>query len=125
MNKTTFESVDAYIASFPQATQKLLTKIRKVIKQAAPKAEEGIGYNMPAYKLHGPLVYFGAAKTHIGFYPTPSGVEAFKDELKDYATSKGAIQFPLQKDIPVALVKQIVQFRVAENEEKAITKKKK
>ena len=125
MNKTKFTTVDEYISTFDDATQVLLQKIRNAIKQAAPKAEEVISYNMPAYKLNGILVYYAANKAHIGFYPTPSGIENFKDELRAYPTSKGAIQFPVEKGIPVTLVKQIVKFRVAENLENASAKKKK
>ncbi len=118
------ETVDQYIAQFPDSTQELLQGLRKIIKNAAPKADESISYNMPAYKYHGILVYFGAAKNHIGFYPTASPVIAFKKELEKYATSKGAIQFPMDKKIPAGLVRDIVKFKVLENLEKESVKKK-
>ena len=116
-------NVDAYIAAQPKQIQPLLEQIRSIIKKAAPKAEETISYMMPAYMQDGALVYFGGCKTHIGFYPTGSGVEAFLDMLKDYKTSKGTIQFQLDKPIPVKLVTQIVKFRIAHNKEKAELKK--
>ena len=111
-------SVEAYIAAFPPATQKLLEQIRAIIKKAAPKAEESISYMMPAYKFNGPLVYFGGYKNHIGFYPTGSGIEAFKKELSVYKGSKGAVQFPLDKPLPVKLISSIVKYRLMVNGEK-------
>ncbi len=114
--------VDAYIAEQPVSVQELLNKIRDTIRNAAPDAEELISYQMPAYKLAGPLVYFGASKNHIGFYPTNSGVTNFQKELSAYKTSKGAIQFPIDKPLPVKLIKDIVQFRVKENEMRAQVK---
>ncbi len=125
MQSTKAADVEQYIAGFPEATQKLLHKLRETILKAAPKAEEGISYMMPAYKLHGVLVYFGGYKNHIGFYPTASGIENFKDELAGFATSKGAIQFPLGKPLPVKLITQIVKFRALENAEKEKSKQKK
>lgn len=116
---------DTYIASFPKETQKLLQQIRKAIKEAAPKAEELISYGMPAYKLNGPVVYFAGYEHHIGFYPTGSGIAAFTKEIAKYKSSKGAVQFPLDKPIPVTLVKQMVKFKVAENLEKVKAKTKK
>ena len=118
-------NVDAYIASFSKDIQKLLNAMRATIKKCAPAAEEAIGYGMPAYKLDGPLVYFGGYEKHIGFYPTPSGIEKFSKELSVYKSSKGAVQFPLDEPLPLALVTKIVQFRVTENAEKALMKKKK
>lgn len=120
-----FQNIDEYHASCPPEIKELLDTIRKTIKQAAPKAEEYIGYNMPAFKLNGPLVYYAANKEHIGFYPTPSPIIAFADKLGKYKTSKGAIQFPVKDGIPTALVKEIVQFKVAENVAKAAAKQKK
>lgn len=120
---TKFESVDKYISVFPEATQSLLQKLRKTIKDTAPQAEEVISYNIPAFKLNGMLVFYAAYEKHIGFYPTPPAIKVFKNELKDYQTSKGAIQFPIEKDIPTALVKKIVSYRVKENMEKASKKK--
>lgn len=120
----TAPDTDTYIASFPKETQKLLQQIRKAIKEAAPKAEELISYGMPAYKLNGPVVYFAGYEHHIGFYPTGSGIAAFTKEIAKYKSSKGAVQFPLDKPIPVTLVKQMVKFKVAENLEKTKTKAK-
>jgi cellulose biosynthesis protein BcsQ len=99
--------------------QEILEKIRKVIKEAAPEAEEKISYQMPAFVLRGNLVYFAACKNHIGFYPTPSGINAFKNELSEYKGAKGSVQFPLNKPIPYELIRKIVKFRVVENIKKA------
>lgn len=115
---TKFKSVDDYVSCFPEETQELMQQLRTLIKKTAPKAEECISYNIPAYKLNGMLVYFAGYKTHIGFYPTSSGIRVFEKELKDYKTSKGTVQFPLENGIPTALVKKIVQFRMKENLEK-------
>lgn len=119
MKTATFETIDEYIAEFPADVQKKLKDIRATIKKAAPKAEEKISYAMPTFALHGNLVHFAAYKSHIGFYPAPSGISNFKEELSKYETSKGAIQFPLDKPIPLTLVSKIVKFRVAENLENA------
>jgi len=125
MKKATITTVDDYIASFPPAMRKLLSAMRKTIKAAAPKAEELISYQMPAYKYKGVLVYFAAFEKHIGFYATPTGHAAFKKELSAYKTGKGSVQFPFTEPLPLDLVKRIVQFRVKENEAKSITKTKK
>jgi uncharacterized protein YdhG (YjbR/CyaY superfamily) len=126
MNKTApAKNVDEYISQFPAEVQVSLNKLRKTIKAAATKAEEMISYQMPAYKYNGMLVYFAAYKNHIGFYPTGSGIEAFKKELSAYKGAKGAVQFPIDKPIPLALITKIVQFRVQANLEKDLTKKKK
>lgn len=117
-------NVDAYIASFPESTQKRLEQIRTLIKKAAPKAEELISYQMPAYKYHGVLVYFAGYKNHIGFYAAPTGHATFKKELSVYKTGKGSVQFPHDKPLPTALITKIVKFRVKENAEKAKLKKK-
>lgn len=117
--------VDTYIAGFPRNVQTQLQTLRKTILAAAPEAEECISYMMPAYKKDGPLVYFGGFKNHIGFFPTPSAVEAFKNELTGYTLSKGTIQFPLDNSLPLQLITRIVQFRLAENEQKAERKRKK
>lgn len=108
-------SVDEYIAAFPADIQDLLEQMRSVIKKAAPAAEEKISYAMPTYYLHGNLVHFAAFKSHIGFYPIPSGIDAFKEELSEYKSAKGSIQFPLNKPLPLDLVSKIVKFRVDEN----------
>lgn len=118
-------NVDAYIASFPKETQQLLKQVRAAIKEVAPKAEELISYAMPAYKLNGrPLVYFAGYEHHIGFYPTAAGIESFKKELSGYKNAKGSVQFPIDKPMPVALIKKIVKYKVAENLEKLKAKKK-
>ena len=114
-----------YIESFPGNTQKLLTQIRLTIIKAAPEAEEVISYGMPGYKLGSMLVFFAAYPNHIGFYPTPSGIEKFKKELSKYKGAKGSVQFPLDEPLPLALVTKIVKFRVKENMEKATLKKAK
>lgn len=116
-------NVDAYIASFPESTQKRLQQIRSLIKKAAPKAEELISYQMPAYKYQGVLVYFAGYKNHIGFYAAPTGHAAFKKELSVYKTGKGSVQFPHDQALPSALITKIVKFRVKENAEKAKLKK--
>jgi uncharacterized protein YdhG (YjbR/CyaY superfamily) len=117
-----FKTVAAYIAAASPVKKILLEKLRKAIKQAAPKAEEVISYNMPAFKLNGMLVFYAAFKEHIGFYPTASPIKVFKEALTPYKTSKGAIQFPLDKPLPLSLVKEIVKYRIQENEEKAFMK---
>lgn len=120
-----FTTVDEYLDTVPEHVKEILEKLRTAIKQAAPAAEEIISYNMPAYKQHGVLVYFAANKGHIGFYPTGLPIVAFKDQLAKYNTSKGAIQFPIDKPLPITLVKNIVKFRLSEDREKATAKKKK
>jgi len=120
-----YSFIDEYIAQFSPKIQKILKELRKVIKEFAPDAEEKISYRMPTFYLHGNLVHFACHKTHIGFYPTPSGIEHFKDELSEYKTSKGAVQFPIDKPIPYELISKIVKFRVNENVEKADSKSKK
>lgn len=124
-NKTSCKSIDEYILEFPIEIQEILKKLRKVIKESAPDAEEKISYQMPTFVLHGNLVHFAAFKNHIGFYPAPSGIDAFKDELSEYKGGKGSIQFPLEKPLPYDLIREIVKFRVAENIEKAEQKLKK
>lgn len=118
MHKQTFKSVSEYIGLQIPSTQALLKQLRECILKAAPKAEEGISYQMPAYKLNGPVVYFAAYKNHIGLYPTASGINEFEKELSTYKTSKGAIQFPLDKKLPLTLITKIVKFKVKENLEK-------
>lgn len=117
-----FISIEDYIASFPGDIQPLLKKMRSTIRRSAPHATEKISYGMPAFVHCGPLVYFGGFKNHIGFFPTPSGIKAFENDLKKYKTSKGAIQFPLDKPLPVSLISKIVKFRKAQNERRAKTK---
>ena len=105
-------TIDDYIAEFSKSTQEILQKIRKIIREAAPEAKEVMSYQMPTFRLKKNLVHFAAFKNHIGLYPTPSGTEAFKDELSSYVHGKGSIQFPLNKPIPYDLIKKIVKFRV-------------
>jgi uncharacterized protein YdhG (YjbR/CyaY superfamily) len=124
-DKKTPQSVDEYISNFPEEVQGKLDKLRAVIREAAPDAEEKISYQMPTYAQEGNLVHFAAYNKHIGFYPTPSGIEKFKSELSVYKTSKGTIQFPLDEPIPYELVSEIVTFRVKENLDKAEAKRKK
>jgi uncharacterized protein YdhG (YjbR/CyaY superfamily) len=112
-------NIDEYIAACPPAIQELLQSVRAAIRAAAPEATEAISYGMPTFKLHGNLVHFAAFKNHIGFYPAPSGIENFKAQLASYKTSKGALQFPLDRPIPHALIAEIVRFRVGENTAKA------
>lgn len=113
------ETIDQYISMFPDNIQTILKKLRKIVREAAPKAEETISYQIPTFKLNGNLVHFAAFKDHISFFPTSSGRIAFKRELSKYKGGRGTIQFPLDKPIPYALVKRIVKFRVKENSEKA------
>ena len=110
--------IDIYIEQFPAATQKQLTKLRAIIKAAAPAAAEIISYKMPAYKLNGILVYFAGYKAHIGFYPTASGIKHFLPKIQDYKHSKGAVQFPIDKPLPKALIEEIVAFRIKETNSK-------
>lgn len=112
--------IDTYIAKFPKEIQEILEKIQQTIQRAAPEAVAIISYMMPAFKLDGKvLVYFAAYKNHIGFYATPTGHEAFKEELSVYKQGKGSVQFPLDKPIPYGLIERIVQFRAMENAKKA------
>lgn len=113
--KATPQTIDEYIARFPEDIQAILQKIRKIVKKAAPEAQEKISYQMPTFYLHGNLVHFAAFKHHIGFYPTPSGTEKFQNEISKYKAAKGSIQFPLDQPIPYDLITRIVEFRVKEN----------
>lgn len=116
-------SIDDYIKSFPPGIQKLLQQVRASIQKAAPGAEETIKYAMPTFMLNGNLVHFAAFKNHIGLYPTPNGIEAFKKELSVYKGAKGSVQFPLDQPMPLELIGKIVKYRVAENMAKAKKKK--
>lgn len=110
-----FKTMDEYIKTFPEDVQGILEKMRQTIGKAAPEATEAISYQMPTFKLNGKnLVHFAAWKNHIGFYPTPSGTEAFKKELSRYKGAKGSVQFPLEEPIPYDLVKKVVMFRMKE-----------
>ncbi len=110
-----FKTVDEYIATFPENVQIILEEMRQAIRESAPEAEEVISYRIPAFKLNGILVWFAAFKNHIGFYPTSSPMEVFKEELSGYEVSKGTIRFPINKPVPLDLVKNIVRYRVKEN----------
>lgn len=114
-----FRTVDEYISATPKKARDLVESLRKIIRQAAPQAEEVIHYNMPAFKQNGMLVWYAAFKEHIGLYPKASAIAAFKAELAGYKTTKGAIQFPIAKAIPAGLVKKIVKFRLKENEQQS------
>jgi uncharacterized protein YdhG (YjbR/CyaY superfamily) len=116
-------SIDEYIAGFPKKIQELLEQLRVTIKKAAPAAEETINYAIPTFILNGNLVHFAAFKNHLGFYPAPSGIEAFKKELSVYEGAKGSIKFPIEKPLPLGLVTKIVKFRVKENLERAKKKR--
>src|SRR3954447_10269749 len=124
-NKVKFNSIDEYIGLYPSEIQDILTTLRKVIKESAPEATEKISYQMPTFALHGNLVHFAAYKNHIGFYPSPSGIAAFIHKLSKYKTSKGAVQFPIDKPLPYELISEIVEFRITENIKKAEGKLKK
>lgn len=123
--KTEPGTIDEYIAGFAPEIQAILEKIRETIHKAAPDAQETIKYRMPTFTLNGNLVHFAAFKNHIGFYPTPSGTERFKQEIARYQAAKGSIQFPLDKPMPYALITRIVKFRAKENLAKAAAKRKK
>ena len=124
MKRTQAASIDAYIADFPKETQRHLKEIRSTIKKLVPEAEEAIKYSMPTFVLNGNLVHFAGYDHHIGFYPAPTGIEAFKKDLAPYAQGKGSIQFPLDKPMPLAIISRIVKYRVKEQRAKARAKKK-
>ncbi len=117
--RMTAKTIDEYIAAFPPDVQEILQKIRTTIREAAPDAQETINYAIPTFTLKGNLVHVAAFKKHIGFYPTPGGIAAFKDELAAYEQAKGSVQFPLDKPIPFDLISKIVTFRVKESLEQA------
>ncbi len=123
--KKNYIAIDEYIAMFPPEVQQKLQQVRETIHAAAPEAQETIAYQMAAFTLNGPLVYFAGFKNHIGFYPIPSGIEAFKEELSHYKQGKGSVQVPLDRPLPLDLIRRIVLFRVEENKKKAAAKKKK
>ena len=112
-------TIDEYISSFPKSIQKMLEEIRVTIRKAAPDAVEAISYAIPTFKLNGNLVHFAAFKNHIGFYPTPNGIEEFEKELSAYKQGKGSVQFPIDKPIPLNLISKIVKYRVKRNLGKA------
>ncbi|MEI8215982.1 MAG: DUF1801 domain-containing protein [Eubacteriales bacterium] len=116
MEKDNFVSIDAYIGNFKPEVQEILNKIRSIIHEAAPDAMEKISYQMPTFWLNGNLVHFAAFKKHIGFYPTPSAMFEFNDELSKYKTGKGSAQFPIDEPLPYDLIREMVKFRVREME---------
>lgn len=125
MDTSPAKNIDDYIARYPAEVQAILQKLRETIRKAAPEAKETINYMMPTFTLEGNLVHFAAFKNHIGFYPAPSGIDQFRNELSKYELSKGTIRFPIDQAIPLELVTKIVQYRVQENLNKAAAKKNK
>lgn len=122
-----YNDIDGYIALYPPEIQEKLQAIRKVIQEEAPEASEKISYRMPTFFLNGNLVHFAAFKNHIGFYPCPSGITNFAERFSEYPSSKGAVQFPLDKPLPFELIREVVRFRVGENkraQEEKTSKKK-
>ncbi len=118
--KPSLTTIDEYIQQFDPAVRKILESVRQAIREESPDAVEGFGYGMPAFKLNGkPLAYFAAWKEHLGFYPTPSGTEQFKDELSRYKHAKGSVQFPIDEPMPIDLIRRIVRFRRDEIQKKA------
>lgn len=124
-SKKPLQSIEAYIAQFPPEIQEILQSIRETIQAAAPEATEKISYGMPTFYLSGNLVHFAAFKSHIGFYPAPSGMEAFEKELSVYKRGKGSVQFPLGEPVPYELIGRIVKIRAEENKREARQKAKK
>ena len=122
-NNKQFKTIDEYISMFPDDVRTILNQVRQTIRGAAPEAQETINYQMPTFTLNGNLVHFAAFKNHIGFYPTPTGIEAFKDELSAYKGAKGSVQFPLDQPMPLPLIRRIVEYRVKENSERKPGKK--
>jgi uncharacterized protein YdhG (YjbR/CyaY superfamily) len=124
-DRPTPKTIDEYIAGYPPDVQEILEKVRATIRKAAPGATEAIKYGLATFVLEGNLVHFGAFKRHIGFYPTPSGLEAFRGELAAYEGSKGAVRFPLGESIPYDVIGAIVEYRVRENLVRAAARRKK
>lgn len=118
-------NIDEYISRFPSDVQESLRKIRDTIKKAAPDAAEVMKYQIPTFVLNENLVHFAAFKNHVGFYPTPSGIEAFAQELSQYKSAKGSVQFPIKEPMPLSLIDRIVRFRVEEAKRKSVAKKRK
>ena len=124
-NKVGFASIDEYITTFPEETQRILRELRANIHASAPAASEKIYYQMPAFFQNGGLVSFAAYQNHIGFYPGARVIQVFESELRKYKTAKGSIQFPIDQPLPLKLISKIVRFRVAENRKKAEIKSSK
>lgn len=122
-NESASSEVDEFIARYPADVQKVLQKIRGIIREVAPEAKETINYGIPTFTLNGNLVHYSALTNHIGFYPTPSGIEKFKKELSKYEGAKGSVKFPLDEPIPYELIRKITEFRVKEQQAKAKKKK--
>ena len=119
-DRSTAGSIDGYIAEFPPETQRVLGEVCALIRASAPDATETISYAIPTFDMNGKhLVHFAAYEKHIGFYPTGGGIEAFKDELGQYRSGKGSVQFPLEQPMPADLIRRIVAFRVDENARRA------
>jgi uncharacterized protein YdhG (YjbR/CyaY superfamily) len=119
------KTIDEYIAGYPRDVQDILQEIRSIVRSAVPEAQEAIKYQIPTFVLNENLVHFAAFQKHIGFYPTPSGIQEFKDELAAYDSAKGSVQFPLDRPIPYTLIKKIAQFRAKEARERIAAKKRK
>ncbi|HPG09290.1 MAG TPA: DUF1801 domain-containing protein [Saprospiraceae bacterium] len=124
MEKTNYNTIDEYIGTFAPAMQELLQAIRNTIKKQAPEAKETISYGMPTFKSTENLVHFAAYDHHIGFYPTPSGIQAFQEEICNYKWAKGSVQFPLSEPLPFGLIERMVAYRVKEAKAKFEAKKK-
>jgi uncharacterized protein YdhG (YjbR/CyaY superfamily) len=114
---TAINTIDEYISTFPPDVREILEKLRKTIHEAAPEAEEAMRYGIPTFRLNDNLVHFAAFEHHIGFYPTPSAIVAFREELSPYKHAKGSVRFPLDEPIPYDLVRKIVEYRVKESRE--------
>jgi uncharacterized protein YdhG (YjbR/CyaY superfamily) len=125
MKTVTPENINEYIAGFPRDVQATLRKVRATIRDAAPEAQETIKYRMPTFVLHGNLVHFAAFQKHIGFYPTPSAIKAFRGELAGYESAKGSVQFPLNEPVPFTLISKMVKFRVKETRQKVAARNRK
>ncbi|HET6845739.1 MAG TPA: DUF1801 domain-containing protein [Anaerolineales bacterium] len=110
--KRKYTTIEEYIKAQPAATQKVLRTLRATMQAAAPAATQTINYGIPTFQLHGNLVHFAAFEKHIGFYPTPGGIQAFRKELSRYVSAKGSVQFPLDRPMPLGLITRIVKFRV-------------
>ncbi|WP_217591820.1 DUF1801 domain-containing protein [Cohnella sp. GbtcB17] len=122
-SRNSFASTEDYIATFPPEVQRLLQEVRETIRSAAPEAKEKISYQMPTFDLHGNLVHFAAFKNHIGFYPGADGIASFKDELSAYKGAKGSVQFPLDKPLPLELIRRITAYRASQNKARAEAKR--
>jgi uncharacterized protein YdhG (YjbR/CyaY superfamily) len=118
-------TIDEYIRAFPKPVQKKLESIRRLVRKLAPEAQEKISYQIPTFYLNGNLVHFAAFKSHIGFYPTPSGINEFQEELSKYKNGKGSVQFPMEDPLPMELIRRMVEYRIEKNKKKANAYRKK